>query len=145
VKASLATASLALLLVLTGCSDDGGGGGGGDDDTSAETTEAPSQDLSSYDTVAALNDDLAAGGIECNLEYEGLRDDEKEQSICTIEGSQAFLTIWFDESAVQAIVAPEGAEPPPGVAYGANWTIELTPPTPATATAIAEAAGGTTT
>jgi hypothetical protein len=143
VKARLATVAIALLLLGAACSDDGGGGG--DDDDAPDTTEPTSEELSSYDTVAALNEDLGAAGIECTLEYEGLVDEDKEISQCTIEGSQAFLTIWFDTAFVDEIVAPEGVEPPAGVAYGENWTVELTPPTPETAAAIAEAAGGTTT
>jgi hypothetical protein len=144
VKARLATVAIGLLLLGAACGGDDGGGGGGDD-TSADTTEAPGGDLSSYDTVADLNESLSAADIECNLEYEGLRDEDKEISQCTIEGSQAFLTIWFDTAFVQEIVAPEGAEAPAAVAYGENWTVELTPPTPETAAAIADAAGGTTT
>jgi hypothetical protein len=145
VKAPLATASIALLLLVgAGCGGDDGGGDDASDDSSAETT-APSDDLSSYDTVAALNDALGAAGIECALDYEGLVDEDKEISQCTIEGAQAYLTIWFDESFVQEIVAPAAGEPPAGVAYGQNWTVELTPATPETASAIADAAGGTTT
>jgi hypothetical protein len=145
VKASLATVAIALLLLGAGCSSDDGGTDdtGGDDTTPA--TEAPSADLSSFETVAELNETLTAAGIDCALEYEGLVDEDKEISQCTIDGSQAFVTIWFDEAFVTEIVAPEGAEAPPGVAYGQNWTVELTPPTPATATAIADAAGGATT
>jgi len=147
VKAPLATASIALLLLVgAGCGgDDGGGGDDAPDDSSAETTAAPGEDLSSYDTVAALNDTLGAAGIDCALDYEGLVDEDKEISQCTIDGAQAYLTIWFDESFVQEIVAPAAGEPPAGVAYGQNWTVELTPATPETATAIADAAGGTTT
>ena len=40
-------------------------------------------------------------------------------------------------------LAPEGAEPPAAVAYGDDWTVELTDP--AVATTVADAAGGTTT
>jgi hypothetical protein len=144
VKARLATVAIALLVLGAGCSDDGGGSAD-PEDTSPDTTEAPGGDLSSFDTVADLNSSLSDAGIECTLEYEGLVDEDKEISQCTIEGSQAFLTIWFDTAFVQDIVAPEGLEPPAGVAYGENWTVELTPPTPETATAIADAAGGTTT
>ena len=145
-KAPLATVTIALLLLGAGCGgDDGGGGDDASTDTGADTTEAPSEDLSSYDTVAALNETLSGAGIECPLDYEGLVDEDKEISQCTIDGAQAYLTIWFDESFVQEIVAPATGEPPAGVAYGQNWTVELTPATPETATAIADAAGGTTT
>lgn len=141
-KASLATVAIALLLLGAGCSGDDGGDGG--DDTSPDTTEEQAE-LSSYDTIAELNEALAAGGIECPLEYDGLRDDEKEQSICTIDGTQVFLTIWFDEGAVDAVIAPDGGDPLPGIVYGANWTIELTASTAELADSIAEAAGGAST
>lgn len=95
--------------------------------------------------MADLNAAITGGGLACTLEYEGLVDDDKEQSICTIEGSQAFLTIWFDESFVQEIVAPAEGEIPAGVAYGQNWTVETSPPSAETATAVAEAAGGAAT
>ena len=134
-KARLATVAIALLLLGAACGDDGGGEDSGDD-TSPDTSEAQA-DLSSYDTVADLKDALSAEGIECTLEYEGLVDEDKEISQCTIEGSQAFLTIWFDTAFVQEIVAPEGVEPPTAVAYGENWTVELTPPTPETASTYA--------
>ena len=143
VKARLATVAIALLLLGAACGGDDGGGGG--DDTSPDTTEEQGADLSSFETVADLNASLSDAGIQCSLEYEGLRDEDKEISQCTIEGSQAFLTIWYDTAFVQEIVAPEGAEAPAAVAYGENWTVELTPPTPETAAAIADAAGGTTT
>ena len=143
-KARLATVAIGLLVLGAGCGDDGGGSSG-DDDTAPDTTEEQGGDLTSYDTVADLNASLADAGIDCQLEYEGLVDEDKEISQCTIEGSQAFLTIWYDTAFVDDIVAPEGVEAPAGVAYGENWTVELTPPTPETASAIADAAGGTTT
>jgi hypothetical protein len=146
VKASLATVAIALLLLGAACSGDDGGDDGSSG-SSPDGTEAPAgEDLESYDTVAALNDALSGGGVDCPLEYDGLTDDDgNEYSTCTIDGTQAFLYIWSDPASVGLIVAPEGAEPPPAVAYGANWTIELTPPTAATASAIADAAGGATT
>ncbi len=136
-KASLAAVALALL-VLAGCSGDDGDGRGGDG--AASTTEEAAE-LTSYDTVAALNETLAAGGIDCTLDYEGLVDEDKEISQCTIEGTQAYLTIWFDEATVTDIIEPE----PPGVAYGQNWTVELTNGDEATAATVAEAAGGAVT
>ncbi len=126
--------------MLAGCSDDGGGEEPEGEGGSSETTGGEAE-LSSYETVADLNDALAAGSIDCTLEYEGLVDEEKEISQCTIEGTQAFLTIWFDEATVTDIVASN----PPGVAYGQNWTVELTNGDAATADAVAEAAGGTAT
>jgi len=145
-RLSKATALVLTLLLLTGCGDDDGDGGG-------ETTEAADgsdrRDLSSYDTVAAMNEDLAAAGIECALEYEGLVDDlGNEISQCTItpEGGapeQAILHVYEDLAVLDALVAPEGAPPPPGVAYGANWAIEAG--TPETAQILADALGGAVT
>jgi hypothetical protein len=140
VKASLATVAIALL-TLSAC-----GGDDADSTTDADGTTPTSEtaaDLSSYDTVSDLNDALGAGGVECELEYEGLTDEVRELSQCTIDGNQAILTIWYDDGLMNDFIAPEGAEPPLAVAYGEDWTVELTDP--ATAATVAEAAGGTTT
>jgi hypothetical protein len=156
VKASLATVAIALLVLGAGCGDDGGGGGGDDASesssgsavTTTEPTGTPAADLSSYDTIANLHDDLVAGGVTCELEYEGLTDDDgNEVSTCTIDGNQAFLSIFADPTTVDEVVTAHEADADVALAYGANWTIELTPPSEATATsaaAIAEATGGAT-
>lgn len=137
VKASLATVAIALL-ALTACGGDDGGEAA-DTTNGSETTEATTEDLSSYETVADLNEDLAAAGIECTLEYEGLVDEVRELSQCTIEGGQAILTIWYDDTLFSDFLGTD----PAAVAYGENWTVELSDP--AVATSVAEAAGGTTT
>lgn len=130
------------LLVLSACGgDDTGASSGSGADTG--TTVPSGEELSSYETVTDLNDALAAGGIECELEYEGLVDEIRELSQCTIDGGQAILTIWYDDALLAEFLAPEGAEAPAAVAYGENWTVELTDA--GTATTVAEAAGGTTT
>lgn len=117
-----------LALLLAACGDDTGGGGG--DGGSG----------SSYDSIAALNDDLAAAGIDCALEYEGLADDSREISQCEIDGAQATLNIWYDDALLDATVeAASGSAP---VAYGANWSVAVT--SPQTASAVAEALGGMT-
>jgi hypothetical protein len=151
VKASLATVAIALLLLGAGCGDDGGGGDDAPSDASSgssATTAAPSADLASFDTIASLNDALGAGGVDCTLEYEGLTDDDgNEVSTCTIDGNQAFLSIFADPTTVDEVVASHEADANVALAYGANWTIELTPPSEATATsaaAIADATGGAT-
>jgi hypothetical protein len=138
VKAFVGTVAIAVL-ALVGCGDDGGS------ETEETVGDGDEAVLSSYEDIASLNDDLAAGGIECALEYEGLTDDTKEISQCTIEGSQAILTVWYDTSLLEEIVAPPEGEPPPGVAYGENWSVELTSGDEAVARSIAEAAGGTAT
>lgn len=136
-KATLATILIALL-ALAGC---GGDDGGESTDTTggSETTVAPTEDLSSYETITELNEDLAAAGIECTLEYAGLVDAVREISQCPIDGAPAILTVWYDEGLLTDFLATD----PAAVAYGANWTVELS--TPASATAVADAAGGTTT
>ena len=95
-----------------------------------------------------MNEDLGAGGVTCDLEYEGLIDDDgNEVSQCTIDGAQGFLYIWADPTAVAEVVTAHEADAEVALAYGANWTIELTPPSAGTATtaaAIAEATGGAT-
>ncbi len=110
-----------------------------DTGTSSETSAATVEDLSSYETVADLNDALAAAGIACALEYEGLVDEVRELSQCTIEGGQAILTIWYDDALFTDFLGTD----PAAVAYGENWTVELSDP--AVATSVADAAGGTTT
>lgn len=139
-KASLATVAIALL-TLSACGGDDSGGT--TDPDSATPTSAAEAELTSYETVSDLNDALAAGGIQCELEYEGLVDEIRELSQCTIDGGQAILTIWYDDALLNEFLAPEGAEPPAAVAYGEDWTVELTDA--ATASTVAEAAGGTTT
>jgi len=140
VKASLAIVAVALV-ALSACSGDDGGS---TDDTEGTTpsTEAETE-LSSYATLSDLNEDLAADGIECALDYEGLVDEVRELSQCTIDGGLAILTIWYDDGLMNEFLAPAGADPPVAVAYGEDWTVELTDP--ATAATVAEAAGGTTT
>lgn len=136
-KATLATVLIALL-ALSGC---GGDDGGETTDTAggSDTTAAPTGDLSSYETISDLNADLAAAGIECALEYEGLVDAVREISQCPIDGAPAILTVWYDDGLFTDFLATD----PAAVAYGANWTVELSDP--ATAASVADAAGGTTT
>ena len=118
---------LALAFLMTACGDDGGGEG--DDGGSSG---------SSYETVTALNGDLAAADITCELEYEGLKDADREISQCVIDGEQAVLNIWFNEELQQAVIDQSGDT----VAYGANWTVQVS--TPETARKVADALDGTT-
>jgi ABC-type glycerol-3-phosphate transport system substrate-binding protein len=137
VKATLAIVVITLL-TLAGCGGDDGGEAA-DTTNGSETTAATTEDLSSYETISDLNDDLAAAGIECTLEYEGLVDEVREISQCPIDGAPAILTVWYDDGLFTDFLATE----PVAVAYGANWTVELSDP--ATAASVADAAGGTTT
>jgi ABC-type glycerol-3-phosphate transport system substrate-binding protein len=137
VKATLAIVVITLL-TLAGCGGDDGGEAA-DTTNGSETTAATTEDLSSYETISDLNDDLAAAGIECTLEYEGLVDEVREISQCPIEGTPAILTVWYDDGLFADFLATD----PAAVAYGANWTVELSDP--AVATSVAEATGGTTT
>ena len=144
-----------LLVLALACSDDeGSDGGDSGSDTTAASGGADSVDLSglpAYDTITALNEDLAAGGVSCTLEYEGLVDsDGKEVSLCTINGEQAQISVYPDSTTVQALVEADATLG--ALVYGQNWTVQLdTEPTAQTvATAlggqvVAAAAGGTTT
>lgn len=118
----------AALVVLAGCGDD------------ATTTAAGTGDLSSYDDIDELHEQLVDAGIECGLEYEGLRDDGREVSICVIEGEQALLTVW-DDPALVAEFAESEAAAGGEVAYGENWTVDLD--SNETAQLVADALGGT--
>jgi hypothetical protein len=153
VKASLATVAIALLVLGAGCGSDDGGGDDEPSGSASQPTETTggggtsTEDLSSYETIADLNADLAAGGVVCDLEYEGLVDDDgNEVSQCTVDGSQVALSIYADPTTVGEIVdafVPGSS----ALAYGANWTIDVIPggeAATATAEAIAEAAGGAT-
>jgi hypothetical protein len=119
----LILALAALTLVATSCGDDGSGG-----DSSG----------SSYDSLTALNEDLAGAGISCELEYEGLTDADREISQCVINDEQASLNIWFNDELRQAVIDESGAT----VAYGANWTVQVG--TPETAQQVADALDGAT-
>jgi hypothetical protein len=60
---------------------------------------------------------------------------------------QAIIYIWAEPGTVDEIVTAHEADEQVSLAYGANWTVELTSAgenVPDVATAIADAAGGTT-
>lgn len=122
---------LALVLVplATACGDDEGGdaSGGG-------------SGASSYGSVAELAEDLTGAGLACTLEYEGLRDDRREVSLCTLEGELAELSVWDDpaDAAANADQADEDGNP---LAAGSNWTIDVQ--SSDTAGAVADALDGT--
>lgn len=115
-----------LALPLIACGDDGGDDG--------------PESGSSYDTVAAMAEDLTDAGLTCTLEYEGLRDDQREVSLCTLQDELAELSVWSDpaDAASTADRADEDGNP---LAAGANWTVDVE--TVDTATAVAEALDGT--
>jgi hypothetical protein len=121
----VAAALLAVLLAACGGDDDSGGDGDGD--------------LSSYVTVAQMAADLEQAGLTCTLEYEGLVDDEREVSLCAVNGEYTELSVWTDPTAAAdaADAADEGADP---LAAGANWTVDID--TAETAEAVADALGG---
>lgn len=137
----LALLLAAAALVLAACTSDGGDDdassttAGGDTATTAtEGTDGATVDpaeLPSYDHVDAIGE-----ALECDLEYDGIVDADREYSTCVFEGEQALIYIYTDPSVV-ADVAAAGA---PALVYGANWTIEVE--TPAVAEAAAEATGG---
>jgi hypothetical protein len=108
---------------------------------SEATSPSPSlDDLPEFATVADLRDALVAGGLTCELEYEGLEDGDKVVSICVIAGEQALLSIWNDPGALAEFTGSDAVTPQ--VVYGANWTIDLS--TPQTAALVAAALAGRT-
>jgi hypothetical protein len=130
-------AALALpLVLLVACGDDDGGGG--DDGDGSSTTEDAAE-LSTYGAVADIADDLDAAGIPCALEYEGLRDDTREVSLCAVNGEYTELSVWVDasEAAASGAAADDAGDP---FVEGANWTVDVE--TAATAEAVADALGG---
>lgn len=129
---------LIVILVLgalgAGCSSGPSGG---------QEVRAERADLSVQASVADIGRSLDARGIDCPLEYEGLVDATSERSQCTIRGGQAMVTIWFDDAALDRLLHPPDGRPPADVAFGRNWTVELTDGE--VAHAVADALGGTTT
>jgi len=127
---------LGVLFVITGAAC-----GGGETNGSPPPPSPPSTvERSSYPGVVALADALTAGGMSCTLEYEGLRDDTRELSLCTISGEQATLSIYNDPAIVDAFLAStdDGIG---STAVGANWTIDVD--SLALATELAQVLGGT--
>lgn len=108
--------------------------------TSRPSPSAAPASLSTFATIADVQRQLVAKGIGCNLEYEGLKQDDKTLSICVIDGQQATLSIWDKPEMVQKFLAADtGAKG--ATAVGANWTVDLD--TVATAQKVADALGGT--
>ena len=135
--------ALALVVGLAACGDDddSDGGGNGTETTAApEDGESPGADGSEFEDIASLRDALGEAGIACDLEYEGLADDDREVSQCVIEGEQAVISIWYDPTLRDEVVA--GAESLGGAAMaaGANWTVEVA--TGPVAERVAEALDG---
>jgi hypothetical protein len=139
----------ALALTIVGCGDDSEDGEDGA--APSVTTDAGGvsgtadgsaalDDLPTYDTLDDIVDELDAGGIPCELEYDGLEDEQKTVSLCTIEGAQATLNIWKEPATVAELVGSGAATEL--TVYGRNWTIDLRDP--AAAAAVAAALGGRT-
>lgn len=113
----------ALTLVAVACGDD-------DDATSA----------GSVDDVQALAAQLDGVADGCALEYEGLVDDEREISICTLGDEVAELAVWSDTGALDELASRTDGSGDPLV-IGPNWSIDVRDET--LADQIAEATGGT--
>ncbi|MDZ7673463.1 MAG: hypothetical protein U5K30_00095 [Acidimicrobiales bacterium] len=119
-------AAAALLLVIAACGDD-------------DATSASSDDGGRVDDVAALAAMLDGIGNGCELEYEGLTDDQREVSICTLGDEVAELAVWSDVDALDELRASaEGSGDP--VVTGSNWSIDVTGAE--LADQVAEATGG---
>ncbi len=137
-RLAILLAAAALLLGACGSSDDTSSDttspAGGDTATTAAGDAEGNPDLAdlpTYDSVAEIGADL-----QCDLEYDGIVDSEREYSTCVFEGEQALIYIYTDPTVVGDI-ADAGA---PALAYGANWTIEVE--TQPVAESAAAATGG---
>jgi hypothetical protein len=143
-----------LLLVLAcvalplACGEDEGTDDGGSETTAvddSDDTTPEGAELSSYENLEALVDALTDAGYDCALEYEGLEDDGRTVSLCTLvppesdAGSQATLNIWEDPARVAALASSTATEL---TVYGDNWTIDTREA--ATAAAVADVLGGET-
>jgi len=129
---SIAAVAGVVMLATTAC----GGSDGGD-----ATTDSPEPTDSSFPSVIALADALTESGLSCTLEYEGLRDDTRELSLCTVKGEQATLSIYADPSTVTAFLISPDQGGVGATAAGANWTVDVD--SEALATQIADAVDGT--
>jgi hypothetical protein len=132
-------------LAAVGCTADDGTSSGSAtsvpaDQASSSVAVERVDDLPTFDTLDDLVAALGDEGFACALEYDGLEDEEKVLSLCTIEEDQAQLIIWKDPGYVGEFVASGGATELN--VYGANWTIAFSDP--ATATAVADALGART-
>lgn len=135
-------------LFAVGCGDDddtadtGAATTGATDATTDATTADDGGDAAGEraDTVADLAGQLGGVADGCALEYEGLTDDQREVSICTLGSDIAELSVWTDENALDALIADTDGSGDPLVA-GPNWSIDVVDP--ALADEVAEATGGT--
>ncbi|MGK2929709.1 MAG: hypothetical protein ACSLFO_09055 [Acidimicrobiales bacterium] len=135
-------------LVAAGCGDDddtadtGAGTTGPADATTDATTGDEDEDAAGdrVETVTDLAGQLDGVADGCALEYEGLTDDQREVSICTLGSDIAELSVWTDETALEGMIADTDGSGDPLVS-GPNWSIDVVDP--ALADEVAEATGGT--
>ncbi len=112
---------------------------GDDDATGDASTDAPA-DAPPVDDVEALAERLDGVEAGCTLEYEGLVDEQRELSICTLGDEIAELSVWSDPEALDGVVeAAEGTGDP--IVTGPNWSIDVQDAE--LADQIADATGGT--
>lgn len=104
----------------------------GDDDGAADQPDR----YRDVGALAARLDGIAEG---CTLEYEGLVDDQREVSVCTLDGEVAELSVWTDLSALEALVDDAKSSGDPLVS-GPNWTVDVVDPD--LASRVADATGG---
>lgn len=134
-RALLIATIAALAVAGVACGDDS-------DSTTVEettTTTGPSRGGPEVDDVADLADELEQAGIPCALEYEGLRDGQRELSRCTIGDEAVTLTVWDDVEELDAFAEAEIAGPG-STAIGPNWTIDAGQE--ATTASVTDAIGG---
>lgn len=102
--------------------DDTPAGDGSGDEGTAGTGGAEAA------SVVELAERIEENGHTCTLEYEGLRDGDKELSLCTIGGEQVTLSIWFDADQLEEFRSAEPAGLGGITLIGPNWTIDLADP-----------------
>lgn len=110
------------------------------EETTTTTSPAEGRGGPEVDDVADLAEELEQAGIPCALEYEGLRDGQRELSRCTIGEEEVTLTVWDDVEELNAFAEAEVAGPG-STAIGPNWTIDAGQET--TTASITDAVGGT--
>jgi hypothetical protein len=132
VRRSTTIPVLFLLALFPACSDDDTA-----DDAAGGT--AGSGSAPAYEDVASLAADLDGVADGCALEYEGLEEEGRQVSICTLGGEVAELSVWEDRQALDdlAAAAEDSGDP---VVVGSNWSVDVSDP--ALASQVAEATGG---
>jgi hypothetical protein len=140
-RAGLGLLAVGLLLAGACTEGDDDPGSAGPAATAGPTGDAPAPAGTEHPSVESLAAALDAAGHACALEYEGLRDGDKELSLCTVGGEQVTLSIWFEPDQLAAFRDAPAQGSPGLTVIGGNWTVDLADPM--LAETLAEDLGGT--